>query len=138
MPALRIQMHLHGNPGVLQRHVVNQRLFDTVHMVILRLHQKRGRRIGGDRNIRIQLKILIVVPQMSRIKAIAKSGRQLSLSAASTAGYKRLSKCVLIAVTICPPGRKADHANLVRINLPLGGVKAHQPHRPLRIFQRQR
>ena len=67
MPALRIQMHLHGNPGVLQRHVVNQRLFDTVHMVILRLQQKRRRRIGGHWNIRIQLKTFIVVPQMSRI-----------------------------------------------------------------------
>src|SRR2546430_9027217 len=29
--------------------------------------------------------------------ATAKSGRQLSLSTASTAGYKRFSKCVLIA-----------------------------------------
>ena len=46
MPALRIQMHLHRNPGILQRDVINQRLFDTVHMVILRLHQKRRRRIG--------------------------------------------------------------------------------------------
>ena len=35
-------------------------------------------------------------------------------------------------------GRKADHPNLVRIDLPLGGVKSHQPQRPLRIFQRQR
>src|SRR5438874_1709238 len=35
--------------------------------------------------------------------ATAKSGRQLSLSAASTAGYKRLSKCVLIAADRCPP-----------------------------------
>jgi len=26
-------MHLHGNSGVLQRNVVNQRLFDTVHVV---------------------------------------------------------------------------------------------------------
>src|SRR5437867_6680219 len=37
---------------------------------------------------------------------MAKSGRQLSLSAASIAGYNRLSKCVLIAATICPPAEK--------------------------------
>src|SRR6266513_4666667 len=35
--------------------------------------------------------------------ATAKSGRQLSLSTASTAGYKRFSKCVPIAATRCPP-----------------------------------
>src|ERR1017187_3605988 len=33
----------------------------------------------------------------------AKSGRQLSLSAASTGGYKRFAKCVLIAADKCPP-----------------------------------
>src|SRR5678816_4586817 len=32
-----------------------------------------------------------------------KSGRQLCWSAASTAGYRRFSKCVLIAADRCPP-----------------------------------
>ena len=38
-----------------------------------------------------------------RISATAKSGRQLSLSAASIAGYKRCAKCVLMSATRCPP-----------------------------------
>ena len=37
MSALRIQMHLHKHPSLLQRNVINQRLFDIVHVVILRM-----------------------------------------------------------------------------------------------------
>ena len=40
MPALRIQMHLHGNASVLESDVVSHRLVYAVHVVILRLHQK--------------------------------------------------------------------------------------------------
>jgi hypothetical protein len=40
-----------GNPGVLLRNVVNQRLVYTVHVVILRLQQKGRRRLAGDMNI---------------------------------------------------------------------------------------
>src|SRR2546429_125999 len=46
MPALRIQMHLHRNPSLLQSNVVSQRVVDVVHVVILSLHQKR-RRLAG-------------------------------------------------------------------------------------------
>jgi hypothetical protein len=63
MTALRIQMHLHGNASLLQRNVVNQRVVYIVHGVILRLQQKRRRRLVGDGDIRIQLKLLIVNPQ---------------------------------------------------------------------------
>ena len=42
MPALRIQMHLHGDAGVLQCDVVSQRVVYTVHVVILRLQQNVG------------------------------------------------------------------------------------------------
>ncbi len=55
--AFRIQMHFCWNPGLLQRDVVNQRVVDTVHGIILGLQQKRRRRLAGDRNIRIQLKL---------------------------------------------------------------------------------
>ena len=34
--------------------------------------------------------------------------------------------------------RKSKHADLVRIDMPLGGMKADQPQGPLRIFQRHR
>src|SRR3981081_1046700 len=37
---------------------------------------------------------------------IAKSGRQLSSSAASTGAYVRCAKCVLTAATKCPPAEK--------------------------------
>ena len=36
MPALSIQMHLHGNPSLLQRNVVRQRIVYVVHVVVLR------------------------------------------------------------------------------------------------------
>ena len=37
-----------------------------------------------------------------------------------------------------PTRRKSKHSNLVRIDMPLSRMKAHQPDRSLRIFQRLR
>ena len=34
-------------------------------------------------------------------------------------------------------GGESEHADLVRIDVPLGGVQAHESHRPLRILQRR-
>jgi len=74
---------------------------------------------------------------MSRVLCDSKSGRQLSLSAASTAAYARLSKWVLTAATICLPAEK-PMTHLVRIDLPFSGVQAYQPDRSLRILQCRR
>src|SRR5947209_9437507 len=51
MPALRIQMHLHGNPSLLQRNVVSQRVVDVVHVVILSLDRKSTRLNSSHANI---------------------------------------------------------------------------------------
>ena len=71
MPALRVQMHLHGNPSLLQRNVVSQRVVYVVHVVILRLQQKRRRRLAGDRNIGIQRKIFIGIRRMRTTNFLA-------------------------------------------------------------------
>src|SRR5213079_1831941 len=34
--------------------------------------------------------------------------------------------------------RKSEDSNLARVDMPLRGVRAHKPHRALRIFQRDR
>jgi hypothetical protein len=67
-------MHLHRNPGVLQRNVVNQRVVYIIDLVILILQQECGRRLASDRNIWIQLEFLIVNPKMSRIKSHGEIG----------------------------------------------------------------
>ena len=59
MPALGIQMHLYPYPGLFQRNVVSQRVVYIVHVVILRLKQKRGRRLPGDMQIGVQGKLFI-------------------------------------------------------------------------------
>jgi hypothetical protein len=64
MPALGEQMHLHGNPSLLQRNVVSQRVVYVVHVVILSLQQKRRRCLAGDRNIGIQRKIFIGIGEV--------------------------------------------------------------------------
>ena len=65
MPALRVQMHLHGNSGLLQRNVISQRVVHAVHVVILSLQQKRRWRLTGDRNFRINRKIYIGIRRMT-------------------------------------------------------------------------
>src|SRR5260370_1163813 len=111
MAALRVQMHLHGNSSLFQCNIVSQRVVYIVHVVILSLQQERRRRLAGDRNLRIQPEISIGVLRVRNRKLLGAllsipfrcGKRQLSLSAASTAGYKRFAKCVLIAADRCPP-----------------------------------
>src|SRR5256714_5591695 len=59
MPAPRIQMHLYGHSGFLERNVVGNRMEYVVHVVILSLEQKSRRRLPGYSNVRIQRQIFI-------------------------------------------------------------------------------
>ena len=70
MAALRIQMHLHGNAGVLERDIVRQRIVYVVHVVILGLQQERRRRLAGDMEIGVQRKISIGVRRMRNHKLL--------------------------------------------------------------------
>ena len=74
---------------------------------------------------------------MPRIKGHPEIRAAAFLVSRINSRVQALLKCVLIAATRCPPA-EPKHSNLVRIDVPLRGVKAHQPHRPLRIFQRHR
>jgi hypothetical protein len=93
MPTLRIQIHLHRNPGLLQCSIITQRLLHTVHVVILILQQERRRRLAGDMaiNIRIQPETVIGERQTPRIDSYRKIRAAAFFSTASTAGYKRCS-----------------------------------------------
>ena len=72
VPALRIQMHLHGNTNPLQRGIVGQRVLHTVNVVILILEQKRRWCLEGDAgiDIRIQPKAIVSERQMPRISLV--------------------------------------------------------------------
>lgn len=69
--AVGVQMHLHGDAGLLECDVVDQGFFDGVHVIILCLHQKGWRSITSDANIGIQLQLFFVRPQVARIRATA-------------------------------------------------------------------
>src|SRR5882724_3035698 len=137
MPAVRIQMHLHRNLGLLQPNVVNQRFLYRVYRVILRLHQKRRRRLSSHLNIWIQLELLFVRPQMPRIKRHRKI-RPAAFFVRRIHGRiqppRKMRADIRYQVPAC---RKSQHANLVRIDVPLRRVQAHQPYCPLRILQRR-
>lgn len=70
MAALRIQMHLHGNAGALERDVVRQRVVYVVHVIILSLQQERRRRLAGDVEIGVQRKMSIGVRRMRKHKLL--------------------------------------------------------------------
>ena len=68
MLAFRIQMHFCRDPSLLQRDVVNQRVVDTVHGIILGVQQKSRRRPARHRDIGIQLKLVRPNPEVSGVK----------------------------------------------------------------------
>ena len=59
MAAVRIQVHLRGNPGLLQGNEISQRIVHTVDVVILGLQQKCRRCPAGNMQIRVQRKIRV-------------------------------------------------------------------------------
>ncbi len=103
VPALRVQMHFHRNPGVLQRDVINQRVVDAVHVIILGLQQKGRRRLAGDGNSLDSTQIFGLDPEMPGIKSDREIRTAAFLVGGIDSGYRRFSKCVLIAATRCPP-----------------------------------
>jgi hypothetical protein len=91
-------MHFYGDAGVLQRNVVNQRVVDTVDGIILSLQQEGRRGLASDTDIRIQLKLFIGNPQMSRIK-----GHREIRAAAYFIGriYSRIQTFIEVRADIC-------------------------------------
>ena len=67
---------------------------------------------------------------------MAKSGRQLSASAASTGAIGPLREMRADGGDEVSAGGKTDHADLVRIDMPLRGMLANKPQRALRVLQR--
>ena len=61
-------MHFCRDPGLLQRDVVNQRVVDTVHGIILGVQQKSRRRPARHRDIGIQLKLVRPNLEVSGVK----------------------------------------------------------------------
>jgi hypothetical protein len=68
LPAVRIQMHLGGNPGLLQGDEISQRIVHTVDVVILGLQQKRRRCPAGNVQIGVQRKIRVRNRPMFRMR----------------------------------------------------------------------
>jgi hypothetical protein len=86
MLALRIQMHLHGSPSVLQRNAVSQRVVYIVHVVILRLQQEDRRRLAGE--WRVLKSHLARTPRQTEIGAnLGPSNFILQQRSAAVAGY---------------------------------------------------
>jgi hypothetical protein len=57
--ALGVEVHFRGDSGLLQSHVVRERLLDRVDRVILRLDQEGWRRIGADADVGAKAEILL-------------------------------------------------------------------------------
>src|ERR1700737_2591575 len=119
MPALRIQMHLDGNLSVLQGDVVDERLVYIVHGVILRLQQKRRRRLPGDMStdIRIQLEFFVVNPQMAWINSHRKIRAAAFFVGRIDSRVNTLLKMRSLTHPLTPRAQKANSPRLVGFNL---------------------
>src|SRR6266480_2574733 len=136
--AVGIQVHLRRNAGVLQRDVVHERLVHVVDAVRLGLEQKRGRRVARDVNVRIEPELTAFGnPEMSWIQR----HREIRTAAFRVGGiHGGVQPRLKMRADRChemPARGKPENSNLVRIDMPVSGVKADESYRPLRIFQRR-
>src|SRR5215204_4126726 len=118
-------MHLRGNFGLLQSSIINQRVVYTVHGIVLRMHQKRRRRLASDRNKWVQLKLVVSSPQAPRIKHY----RKVRATAFFIGGvYGRIQTLLEMRAhrrRQVSARRKPEYSDLLRIDMPLRGIKAH-------------
>ena len=89
-------------------------------------------------NIRIQLKILRLKREMSRIKSHGKIRAAAFLVGRIDGRVQTMPIMRARGRYQMPARRKPKHPDLVRIDMPLRGVEAYKPQCPLRIFQRHR
>src|SRR3954468_1504719 len=128
MSALRIQVQLDGNAGLPQRGMIDDRILDWIHGVILRLDQERRRRAAGDPNVGIQREVCFGYGQMSGIE----SDRKIWSAAYSVGRVDgRIESFVKVGADRrdhVSTRRKSDYSDLVRVEMPLRRVEAHQPN----------
>jgi hypothetical protein len=135
MAAVGVQVHFHRHVGFLQRGVVDQRLLHAIHFVVFRLGEKRRRRVGGGRDVFIQRAVIA-----RQMPGIDRDGKVRPAAFPVGRIQRRIHVVLESRAGLChqiTARRKSEHAHLVRIDMPLGGVQAYQPQRSLRIFQRR-
>src|SRR5271166_5741175 len=121
-------MELHGNARLLQRHVVRKRVFYTVYVVVLVLQQECRRGLRRDVSADIGI-------QSDAIRRHGKVPRIQSHGEVRTAALIISSIDGLVQTPVemdahrrdeVPARRETEHANLVRVDMPLGRMKAYQ------------
>jgi len=139
MSTLRVQMHLDRNAAFFQPRVVAQRFLDAVDRIILVLQQERRRRLRADvrADVRIQRDAVLGQRQVPRIQRDS----EIRTAAFLVRRIDRLVRTLRemradVRDQVAASG-KSEHADLVRVDMPLGGVQAQQSDCSLRVLQRR-
>src|ERR1035441_641619 len=128
---LRKEVEFGWNLCVLQRLKVHQRILHVGRVVVLRLHQKSWRNARGWEQRRGDLAICAAQP--ARIEDHLKVGTRVDRGRRHALALEVRMRTQHSSQM--RPGREPDHADAVRIDVPLRRVAAGEPHRLLRVFQ---
>ena len=103
--------------------------------IVLGLDDERWRRLGGGVDVGIGREVLVCQGQIAGIDNYGKVRTATELVRGVDWIVKSLGVVGANGCRQVPACRKAQHADTVRIDLPLGSVKAHQPEGALRVLQ---
>ena len=134
MPALSIDMYFGRHLGILQRHKVDDGVFD-MHRVILRLEDETGRGFICNPSIRIGCEVLVCKCKITGIDNYREVGAATKLVA-------RIDRIVQALIEVgakgggkMSVGGEAEHANAMRVNVPIIAMRAHDAEGALGVLE---
>src|SRR5580704_6083713 len=130
VPPLREKMKLSSNLRVFERLKVDERVFDMGRIVVLGLKQERRRSLRGRLQRGTYLAIGPAKP--ARIEDHLEVGTSVDEGCRNIFTLKvRMSTEDRSKMS---SSREANNADAIRVNVPLRGVSASEPHSLLRVF----
>ncbi len=131
VPPLRKKMKLRRNLLILERLKIDKSVLDVSRVVVLSLKQKRRRYLRIRQKSRIHLAVRAAEP--ARVNDHLKVGTGVDGRCRNILTLKiRMSTEDRSKIR---PSGEANNPDAVRVNVPLRGVSASEPHSLLRVFQ---
>ena len=137
MSASGVEVHFCRNVGVLQSQKVNGGVFD-MHRIIFGLKNERRRGLVSNADFGIGREVLVGEGEVARVDDHSEVRAAAELVSGIDRNVESLVEVGSEYSCKVSSGRETEHADAVRINVPLDGVGADDPDGALGILERGR
>ena len=137
MAAFGVEVHFGWDLGVFQRQKVDGGVFD-MHGIVFGLENKRRRSLGGDVDLGIGREVLLCQGEVAGIDDRGEVGPATELVSSINGVVETLIEVGAERSREVGSGGETEHPDAMRINVPVGGMRADDSESALGVLQRSR